>query len=67
MPTPLTEESIRRAPKVLLHDHLDGGVRPRTVLEISREIGHDLPADDEEGLSRWFHEASSSGSLERYL
>jgi adenosine deaminase len=67
MPTPLTEESIRRAPKVLLHDHLDGGVRPRTVLEISREIGHELPADDEAGLSRWFHDASSSGSLERYL
>jgi len=67
MPTPLTEESIRRAPKVLLHDHLDGGVRPRTVLEISREIGHDLPAEDEAGLSRWFRESCSSGSLERYL
>ncbi len=67
MPTPLNEESIRRAPKVLLHDHLDGGVRPRTVLELAHEIGHELPADDEAGLSRWFHDASSSGSLERYL
>ena len=36
MPTPLTEESIRRAPKVLLHDHLDGGLRPATVVELVR-------------------------------
>jgi adenosine deaminase len=68
MPTPLDEDSIRRAPKVLLHDHLDGGVRPSTVLEIAREIGYDaLPAQDGPGLSRWFREASDSGSLERYL
>jgi adenosine deaminase len=67
MPVPVTEESIRRAPKVLLHDHLDGGVRPSTVLELSREIGHELPADDVTSLSNWFREASSSGSLERYL
>jgi adenosine deaminase len=67
MPTPLDEDAIRRAPKVLLHDHLDGGVRPATVLELSREIGHALPADDVDALSRWFHDASSSGSLERYL
>src|SRR5690242_10786160 len=67
MATPLDEASIRRAPKVLLHDHLDGGVRPSTVLEIANQIGHALPADDEQTLSRWFREASSSGSLERYL
>ena len=67
MPVPLTEESIRRAPKVLLHDHLDGGVRPATVLELATKIGHTLPADDVTSLSNWFHEASSSGSLERYL
>src|ERR1700749_3182131 len=67
MATPLDEESIRRAPKVLLHDHLDGGVRPSTVLELSREIGHALPADDDEALSRWFRESCNSGSLERYL
>jgi adenosine deaminase len=68
MPTPLDEDSIRRAPKVLLHDHLDGGVRPATVLEIAHEIGYDaLPAQDVAGLSRWFREASDSGSLERYL
>ncbi len=64
----LDEATIRRAPKVLLHDHLDGGVRPGTVLAIAGEIGYaDLPADDVAGLSRWFQESANSGSLERYL
>ncbi len=68
MPTALDHDSIRRAPKVLLHDHLDGGVRPATVLDIAREIGYDgLPATDETALSHWFRDASDSGSLERYL
>jgi adenosine deaminase len=60
-------EDIIRAPKALLHDHLDGGLRPATVLELAGEIGHELPADDAAGLSRWFAEAADSGSLERYL
>ena len=68
MPTALDHDSIRRAPKVLLHDHLDGGVRPATVLDIAQQIGYDgLPATDEEALSHWFRDASDSGSLERYL
>ncbi|HZZ97786.1 MAG TPA: adenosine deaminase [Jatrophihabitantaceae bacterium] len=68
MPTALDHDSIRRAPKVLLHDHLDGGVRPATVLDIAQQIGYDgLPASDEESLSHWFRDASDSGSLERYL
>ena len=66
-PTALSRETIRQAPKVLLHDHLDGGLRPATVLELAREVGHPLPADDEESLARWFAEAADSGSLERYL
>src|SRR5918999_4572353 len=66
-PTALTRETIRQAPKVLLHDHLDGGLRPATVLELAGEVGHPLPADDEESLARWFAEAADSGSLERYL
>ncbi len=66
-PTLPSRETIRQAPKVLLHDHLDGGLRPATVLELAREIGHRLPADDEEALGRWFEEAADSGSLERYL
>jgi adenosine deaminase len=62
-----TREQIQRAPKVLLHDHLDGGLRPETVLELADEVGHAVPADDAEGLARWFAEAADSGSLVRYL
>ena len=60
-------EQIAKAPKVALHEHLDGGVRPATIVEIAYEIGHDLPAPDAESLGAWFEESSSSGSLERYL
>jgi adenosine deaminase len=64
----LPVESLRRAPKVLLHDHLDGGLRPQTVLELADEHGYrDLPASDAESLGRWFREAADSGSLVRYL
>ena len=63
-----TGDVIRRAPKVLLHDHLDGGLRPGTVLEIADEIGHTgLPAHDAAALARWFRDSAASGSLERYL
>ncbi|WP_131741190.1 adenosine deaminase [Actinomadura roseirufa] len=63
-----TLDAIRRAPKVLLHDHLDGGVRPATVVDLARETGYeDLPTTDVESLRTWFAEASNSGSLERYL
>ncbi|MFT4009590.1 MAG: adenosine deaminase [Nocardioidaceae bacterium] len=63
----VTVEQIRRVPKVLLHDHLDGGLRPETVLEIADQIGWELPADDPVSLRRWFEESADSGSLERYL
>src|SRR5947207_326647 len=62
-----TFEEIRQAPKVLLHDHLDGGMRPATIVELAGAVGHPLPATDAEGLGRWFVQASNSGSLERYL
>lgn len=56
------------APKVLLHDHLDGGLRPATVLELAREHGyHHLPADTGPELAAWFATAANSGSLEQYL
>src|ERR1700712_3128817 len=68
MPTLLTADTIRTAPKVLLHDHLDGGLRPATIVEIAQEIGYDaLPADNADDLADWFREASSPGSLVRYL
>ncbi|WP_298750504.1 adenosine deaminase [uncultured Serinicoccus sp.] len=64
----LGTEQIRRLPKVLLHDHLDGGVRPATVLELAREQGYAaLPADDVASLSGWFAASADSGSLVRYL
>ncbi len=63
----LTRDQIQRAPKVLLHDHLDGGLRPQTVLELAEAVGHDLPADDAESLGDWFAAAADSGSLVRYL
>ncbi|QEN15638.1 adenosine deaminase [Mycolicibacterium sp. ELW1] len=68
MTTPLTLEMIGRAPKALLHDHLDGGLRPATVLDIAGQIGYDgLPATDEAGLAEFFRTAAHSGSLVRYL
>ena len=63
----LTRDQICRRPEGLLHDHLDGGLRPATILELAAEIGHELPADDADALGRWFAEAADSGSLERYL
>jgi adenosine deaminase len=52
---------------VLLHDHLDGGLRPGTVVELAAQEGHALPAGDADRLRSWFEDAASSGSLERYL
>ena len=68
MPTAIDDAAIRRAPKVLLHDHLDGGVRPATIVELADEIGYRaLPSTDAVELAAWFREAADSGSLERYL
>ncbi len=53
---------------MLLHDHLDGGLRPPTVVELARDIGYDaLPTRDPEELGRWFHASAASGSLPLYL
>jgi len=61
-------EDIRRAPKVLLHDHLDGGLRPATVVELAAQTGYaDLPTTDPDELGRWFRENADAGSLPRYL
>jgi adenosine deaminase len=61
-------DQVRRAPKVLLHDHLDGGLRPQTIIDLAGEIGYErLPTTDADALGRWFVESADSGSLERYL
>jgi adenosine deaminase len=68
MTTPLTPEMIGQAPKALLHDHLDGGLRPATVLELAEQTGYEnLPATDVDALATWFRTAAHSGSLVRYL
>ncbi|MGZ8690943.1 MAG: adenosine deaminase family protein, partial [Aeromicrobium sp.] len=66
-PAVASPEQIAAAPKVVLHEHLDGGLRPQTIIDISAEIDHALPASDAASLGRWFVEACDSGSLERYL
>ena len=64
----LTTETIREAPKALLHDHLDGGLRPATVIDLAREYGYaDLPTEDVDELSAWFRRGADRKSLELYL
>lgn len=62
-----TVAAIAALPKVVLHDHLDGGLRPATIIELAAEIGHDLPATEADALGTWFAESADSGSLVRYL
>ena len=64
----LTLAEIRAAPKVLLHDHLDGGLRPQTILELARETGYaDLPGTTAEELNQRLTEGAHRGHLEIYL
>ncbi len=59
--------SLRGLPKVSLHDHLDGALRPATIVELADDIDLDLPADDADELADWFADKSDSGSLVDYL
>jgi adenosine deaminase len=64
----VTLDQLRRVPKVLLHDHLDGGLRPQTVVELAAETGYDrLPMRDVAELGRWMTGVAARGSLELYL
>ncbi len=59
---------LQRAPKVLLHEHLDGGLRPLTVIELARDCGYgELPTEDPDALGQWFHRGANKGSLPEYL
>jgi len=61
----VSAEALQRAPKVLLHDHLDGGLRPATVVDLAAEAGYAaLPTTDPVALGDWFVRTCSSGSLE---
>ncbi|WP_306204780.1 adenosine deaminase [Actinoplanes sp. RD1] len=63
----ISHADIVQAPKALLHDHLDGGLRPATIVELAAAVGHELPETDPARLGEWFVAAADSGSLERYL
>lgn len=63
----ITVEQVAALPKVVLHDHLDGGLRPGTLLDLAARVGHRLPADGPEELAAWFHDRASAGSLVAYL
>jgi adenosine deaminase len=64
----VTCDQVRAVPKVLLHDHLDGGLRPATIIELARAIGYeDLPSDDPEALGRAMVGSAHHGHLELYL
>lgn len=63
-----TTEFLQKLPKVLLHDHLDGGLRPQTILELARDTGYTkLPSNDPAHLAEWFHSNATRGSLPLYL
>ena len=63
----IDESAIAGLPKVVLHDHLDGGLRPATVVELAAQIDHQLPTTDPAELGGWFTQAAGSGTLELYL
>jgi adenosine deaminase len=59
---------LKTIPKVLLHEHLDGVLRPRTVIDLARSAGYkELPSEGPEELARWFHQGANQGSLPKYL
>ncbi|MFE0517329.1 adenosine deaminase, partial [Streptomyces sp. NPDC058964] len=61
--TRVDAEVIRRLPKAVLHDHLDGGLRPATVVELAAAVGHTLPATDPDELAAGALEGANSGEL----
>lgn len=64
---PIAVDELRSWPKALLHEHLDGGLRPATLVELARARGLALPTDDPTALGAWMQANADSGSLERYL
>lgn len=63
-----TEEVIKAVPKVLLHDHLDGGLRPQTIIDLAKELRYNkLPTSDAGELANWFHRGANKGNLVEYL
>src|SRR5690348_2049274 len=64
----LDQPFLQSLPKVLLHEHLDGVLRPQTIIELARDAGYKaLPKADSDQLAKWFHEGANQGSLGKYL
>ncbi len=63
----IDREQARRLPKVLLHDHLDGGLRPSTILDLAAEIGHELPSTDPDELVAYFRRGADARDILQYL
>jgi adenosine deaminase len=64
----LDHSLLKSLPKVLLHEHLDGVLRPQTVIELAASVGYtELPTHDAEALGRWFYQGANQGSLAKYL
>jgi adenosine deaminase len=62
------KELLRSVPKVLLHEHLDGVLRPQTVIELANKAKYfELPTNDPQALAEWFHQGANKGSLAKYL
>lgn len=65
--TELTRDVVQRMPKVALHEHLDGGLRPETIIELAPSCGVDLPTSDPDALRAWFFRGANRGNLAEYL
>jgi adenosine deaminase len=64
----LDHDVLQSLPKVVLHEHLDGVLRPTTIIELAKSAGYrELPTEDPEDLARWFHQGANQGSLPKYL
>ncbi|MBA4250855.1 MAG: adenosine deaminase [Chlorobiaceae bacterium] len=63
-----TAQILNKVPKVLLHDHLDGGLRPETIIELAKDLKYEkLPTSDSGELADWFHRGANKGNLVEYL
>ena len=64
----LKNEVLQSLPKVLLHEHLDGVLRPQTVIDLAKSAKYEgLPTEDPQELAKWFHQGANQGSLAKYL
>ena len=64
----LDHNVLKALPKVLLHEHLDGVLRPNTIIDLAQAMGYsELPTTEPEQLAQWFHQGAKQGSLAKYL